>query len=70
MNEIKSKVPDEPTAVDDVRRVREKIAAIYGGDLLRHVQETSRIVAPLIEQLGLRRIEPDTTPSHKTGATG
>jgi hypothetical protein len=56
--------------VDDVRRVREKISAIYGGDISRHVEETNRIVGPLIEQLGLRRVEPEKTASRKTGATG
>jgi len=70
MNDSQSKLPDEPTAVDDVRRVRVKIAAAYGGDFLRHVEETNRIVEPLIDQLGLRRIEPEKTPSRKTSATG
>ena len=44
MGDIRHNNP-EPTAADDVRRVREKIAGEHGGDLRKHVEETNRITA-------------------------
>jgi len=41
----------EPTAVDDVRLVREKIARQHGGNLHEHVAETNRIGAKLRAKL-------------------
>lgn len=46
----------EPTAVDDVRRVREKIDREHGSDLQGHVEETTRIAAAMLAQLNVRRI--------------
>lgn len=43
----------EQTGVDDVRRVRERIAAQHRGDLAAHVAETNRIAEEARERLGL-----------------
>ena len=66
--------PSEETGVADVRRVREKIAAQYHGDLREHIADTDRIVEPLIEKLGLkqgipaRRVTGDQEPKvERTG---
>ena len=56
MNKIRSAEPQ--TAVDDVRRVREQIAAQHRGDLRAHCEETNRIVAQFREQLGLKTVQP------------
>jgi hypothetical protein len=42
MSDVKTS-KSEPTAVDDVRRVREKIAQEHGGDIRKHIEETNRI---------------------------
>jgi hypothetical protein len=47
---------EEPTAVDDVRRVREKIARQHHGNLHEHILETNRIAAALRRKLGLKTI--------------
>jgi hypothetical protein len=62
--------PEEKTGVDDVRRVREKIAARYRGDFQRHMEDTRAIVEPLIEKLGLKRVSPGkpTRPHSRTGS--
>jgi len=52
----------EPTAVDDVRRVRESIARQHGGDLRAHMKETNRIFQELREKLGLKEATPSPTP--------
>ncbi|MBC7782768.1 MAG: hypothetical protein H7144_02930 [Burkholderiales bacterium] len=46
----------EPTAVDDVRRVREKISQQHEGDLCAHVAESNRLADALIQQLKLRAV--------------
>jgi hypothetical protein len=63
--------PSDDTGVADVRRVREKIAAQYGGDLRQHVAETDRIVEPLIEKLGLKQGVPAArTDDRRSGTEG
>lgn len=46
----------EETGVDDVRRVREQIAAQHQGDLAAHVAETNRIAEQARQRLGLGRV--------------
>jgi len=41
----------EPTAVDDVRRVREAIAREDGGDIRKHIETTNRIGEELRSKL-------------------
>jgi hypothetical protein len=62
--------PGEDTGVADVRVVREKIAAQYKGDLRKHAAETDRIVAPLIEKLGLKQGTPPRTDGRRSGTEG
>lgn len=44
----------EETAVDDVRRVREAIAAEHRGNILEHIQESNRIFEQNRERLGIK----------------
>jgi hypothetical protein len=48
----------QQTAVDDVRRVRERIAKKYGGNLAKHIAETNRIGEKLRAKLNVRLV-PD-----------
>jgi hypothetical protein len=67
MSDIEPK-PIEPTAVDDVRRVREKIARQHGGDLHQHVQETNHIAAGLRAKLNVR-VVPAPKPNARRSGT-
>jgi len=61
---LKNKVQSaEDTGVADVRLVREKIAAQYHGDLKLHVAQTTKMIEPLIEKLGLKQ----GTPARRDG---
>jgi hypothetical protein len=57
----------EDSGVTDVRRVRATIAAQYGGDLRRHVADTERLVAPLIDKLGLKQGVPPRPDESRSG---
>ena len=57
----------EETGVADVRRVCEKIAAQYHGDLREHIADTHRIVEPLIEKLGLKQDIPARQDDRRSG---
>jgi hypothetical protein len=61
MSELLTKIT-EPTAVDDVRRVREKIAREHAGNLQQHVEETNQIAERLLTKLNVR-ISP-ASPEH------
>jgi hypothetical protein len=56
----------EPTAVDDVRRVRERIAREYGGDLAKHAEQTNRIAAEIRAKLKIRVVPPSTPAARRT----
>lgn len=56
------------TAVDDVRRVREKIAAQHGGDLRAHMEETNRIFEQWREKLKLKVVPSTERAARHTGA--
>ncbi|HZL35777.1 MAG TPA: hypothetical protein VFC78_10745 [Tepidisphaeraceae bacterium] len=62
--------PSEETGAADVRRVREKIAAQYHGDLREHIADTNRIVEPLIEKLGLKQGIPARQDDRRSGTEG
>ncbi len=62
--------PAADTGVADVRAVREKIAAQYDGDLRTHAADTNRLVAPLIEQLGLQQGTPPYRTDRRSGTEG
>ncbi|HXE51601.1 MAG TPA: hypothetical protein VN541_01225 [Tepidisphaeraceae bacterium] len=62
------KIPhQEPTAVDDVRRVREQIARQHDGDLRAHMEETNRIFEQLRAKLKLKVVPPRPTDSRISG---
>jgi hypothetical protein len=61
---------DEPTAVDDVRHVREQIAAQHGGDLRAHLDETSRIFEQMRKKLNLKVVMPPKVNSQPHRAEG
>ena len=44
----------DATAVDDVRRVREKIADEHAGNVRKHIEETNRATAELCKKLGIK----------------
>lgn len=58
----------EGTGVDDVRRVREQIAAEHGDDFVAHVAETNRIAEELRGRLNLGPVvqPPATEPPKNT----
>jgi hypothetical protein len=63
----------EPTPVDDVRRIRERLHRQFGGDVRRQAEYARRITEELRERLGLRpapcgeqRLAPDTTPGNES----
>jgi hypothetical protein len=62
--------PSEETGVADVRIVRDKIAALYHGDLRKHVAETDCIVEPLIEKLGIKEGAPPRRDDRRSGTEG
>ena len=72
MSESNDKTIDagEDSGVTDVRRVRATIAAQSGGDLRRHVADTERLVAPLIEKLGLKQGIPPRPDESRSGTEG
>ena len=67
MSEPVETKPQEQTAVDDVRRVREGIAKRHGGDLRAHMEETNRIFEELRERLNLRVVEPAKGGTKRVG---
>ena len=60
----------EETGVADVRRVRDKIASQYNGDLRQHAADTDRIVEPLIARLGLKQGVLPKSPDQRSGTEG
>ncbi len=59
---------DEGTAVDDVRRVREKIARQHRGDLRGHIEETNRIAAQLRARLNVKLVQPPADNPSRVGS--
>jgi hypothetical protein len=59
----------EPTAVDDVRRVRERIAEHHHGNMREHMEETNRIFEQLRAKLNLKVVSP-ADDSRRSGTTG
>ena len=56
----------EPTAVDDVRHVREKIAAQHGGNMREHMEETNRIFEQMRTRLNLKVASAGQRPACRT----
>jgi len=54
------------TAVDDVRRVRERLDHESGGDMRRHIANTNAAFEQLRDRIGLKLVPlPATPPSSK-----
>lgn len=70
MSEQETATREQQSGVDDVRRVREEIAALYGGDIRAHIADTNRIVAPLLEKLGIKEGAPSKRTDSRTGTEG
>jgi hypothetical protein len=62
--------PSDQTGVADVRVVRDKIAALYDGNLREHVAQTDALVEPLIDKLGLKRGLPPRKDDRRSGTEG
>jgi hypothetical protein len=60
----------EVTAVDDVRRVREKIAKQHRGNIHEHLKETNRIFEELRVKLGLKTVRPAPRAKNRDGTRG
>jgi hypothetical protein len=60
----------ESTAVDDVRRVREKIAREHGGDLRKHIEETTRIAEQFRAKLNVRLVPAPKPDTRRSGTQG
>lgn len=58
---------DQTTAVDDVRKVRERIAREHGGDLQKHIEETNRITAELCARLNIKTVSLSTPDARRFG---
>jgi hypothetical protein len=67
MNKTQTKVR-ESTAVDDVRLVREKIAARHKGNIHQHMEETNRIFEQLRTKLKLKPVPPPKRRSLRSGS--
>jgi hypothetical protein len=61
------KQSSEQSGVDDVRRVRERIAAQHKGDLAAHVAETNRIAENVRRRIRLGPVvEPPPTKKRRS----
>jgi len=60
----------EPTAVEDVRRVRERIDRESGGDMRKHVEETNRIFEQLRQKLQIRLVPAPPAKAPETRVQG
>ncbi|MGD0139240.1 MAG: hypothetical protein ABSD28_10205 [Tepidisphaeraceae bacterium] len=48
----------EPTPVDDVRRVRERLTREAGGDIAKLAKQANRVAQKLRKKLALKVVEP------------
>jgi hypothetical protein len=69
MSELRNNKP-EPTAVDDVRRVRENIARRHGGDIRKHIAETNRIAEKVRARLNVRLVPAPKIAPRRDGTQG
>jgi hypothetical protein len=54
---------NEPSAVDDLRRIRRRIDRDSHGDLRAHIAESNRLAEQLRERLGLKPVPPHAATS-------
>jgi hypothetical protein len=57
MTEVPSR-KQEPTPVDDVRRVRERLSREAGGDIAKLAEQAERVTEQLSKRLGLKVVDP------------
>ena len=60
----------EETAVDDVRRVRERLSREAGGDMHKLVEEARRIAEQYRQRLGLKTVKPPAAGPPGDAAAG
>jgi hypothetical protein len=60
----------EPTPVDDVRRVRERLSREAGGDIRRLIEDSNRVAQEYRRKLGLKMVKPSPRRHHKHAASG
>ena len=60
----------EPTPVDDVRRVRERLSREAGGDINKLVEESMRYFEMYREKLNLKLVKPPRDGDRRTGTQG
>lgn len=61
---------NQPTSIDDVRRVREKIAREHDGDLRKHVEKSSRVGGRLRAKLKVRLVAAPRPQTRRSGTGG
>ena len=61
---------EQQTAVDDVRRVRERLSGEANGDLATLARESNRAVEELSEKLGLKTVLPPAPTRQSDGTRG
>jgi hypothetical protein len=57
----------ESTAVDDVRRVRDRLDRESGGDLRRHIKNTNDAFEALRAKLNVKLVPAPLSPSKSAG---
>jgi hypothetical protein len=66
MSDIKQKnnIVQE-TAVDDVRRIRERLDRESEGDIQKHIEHSNRALEEYREKLGLKVVQPPSRPKQR-----
>ena len=62
--------PSEPTAVDDVRRVRERLDRESDGDIYKHIEQSNRALEEYCEKLGLKVVQSPLQSAPRDGTAG
>lgn len=60
----------ELTAVDDVRRVRERLDRESDGDIYKHIEQSNRALEECREKLGLKVVQRPLRPARRDGTGG
>lgn len=68
MNDLTTRL--EETAVDDVRRVRERLSREAGGDIDKLAEQSRQAFEQLREELGLKLVKPAADRNTRDGTRG
>ena len=60
----------EGSAIDDLRRIRERIDRESAGDMRKHVEESKRIAEEYRQKLGLIVVQPPQATRKPSGTEG